>query len=64
MKQISREAIAIGRARAGEIIASARNLADHAATRTGTNGGLGQRLKRAIPFRRKPRELNPPKSDK
>ena len=37
------------------------DLADQAAARTGTGGGLGQRLKRAIPFRRKPRELNPPK---
>jgi uncharacterized protein (DUF697 family) len=61
MKQISQEAIAIGRARAGEIIASARNLADQAAARAHADGGLGQRLKRAIPFRRKPRELNPPK---
>ena len=63
MKQISQEAIAIGRARAREIIASARSLADQAAARTSANGGLGQRLKRAIPFRRKPRELNPPKKD-
>ena len=67
VKQISQEAIAIGRARAGELIASARSsarsLADQAAARTGANGGLGQRLKRAIPFRRKPRELNPPKND-
>jgi uncharacterized protein (DUF697 family) len=67
MKQISQEAIAIGRARASEIIASARNsarsLADQAAAHTGGKGGLGQRLKRAIPFRRKPRELNPPKQD-
>jgi uncharacterized protein (DUF697 family) len=67
MKQISKEAIAIGRARAGEIIASARNsarsLADQAAARTNAEGGLAQRLKRAIPFRRKLRELNPPKKD-
>ncbi len=63
MKQISQEAIAIGRARAGEIIASARNLADQAVARTSAEGGLGRRLKRAIPFRRKPRELNPPKKD-
>jgi uncharacterized protein (DUF697 family) len=63
MKQISQEAIAIGRARAGEIIASARSLADQAAARTNADGGIGQRLKRAIPFRRKPRELNPPKQD-
>ena len=63
MKQISREAIAIGRARAREIIASARALADHAAARTSADGGLAQRLKRAIPFRRKPGELNPPKND-
>jgi len=67
LKQISREAIAIGRARAGEIIASARSsarsLADQAAARTSAHGGLGQRLKRLIPFRRKPRELNPPKQD-
>jgi hypothetical protein len=62
VKQISQEAIAIGRARASEIIASARSLADQAAARTGAaSGGLGARLKRAIPFRRKPRELNPPK---
>ena len=65
LKQISQEAIAIGRARAGEIIAgarsSARSLADQAAARTHVDGGLGQRLKQAIPFRRKPRELNPPK---
>jgi len=43
MKQISREAIAIGRARAGEIIAgarsSARSLADQAAARTGGKAG-------------------------
>jgi uncharacterized protein (DUF697 family) len=68
LKQISQEAITIGRARAGEIIASARSsarsLADQAAARTHADGGLGQRLKQAIPFRRKPRELNPPKSDK
>ena len=63
VKQISREAIAIGRARAREIIASARSLADHAAARTSADGGLAQRLKRAIPFRRKARELNPPKKD-
>jgi uncharacterized protein (DUF697 family) len=68
VKQISQDAIAIGRARAGEIVASARSsarsLADQAAARTSANGSLGQRLRRAIPFRRKPRELNPPKSDK
>ena len=63
IKQISQEAIVIGRARAGEIIARARSLADQAAARTSADGGLGQRLKRAIPFRRKPRELNPPKND-
>jgi len=63
MKQISQEAIALGRARAGEIIASARSLADQAAARTSAVGGLGARIKRAIPFRRKPRELNPPKSN-
>jgi uncharacterized protein (DUF697 family) len=67
IKQISQEAITIGRARASEIIASARNsarsLADQAAARTSADGGLGRRLKRAIPFRRKPRELNPPKKD-
>jgi uncharacterized protein (DUF697 family) len=61
MKQITQEAITIGRARAREIIASARNLADQAAARTNAAGGLGDRLKRAIPFRRKQRELNPPK---
>ncbi|HJZ46304.1 MAG TPA: hypothetical protein VKE41_04030 [Roseiflexaceae bacterium] len=63
MKQISREAIAIGRARAREIIASARNLADQAAARTTGEGGLASRIKHAIPFRRKQRELNPPKKD-
>jgi uncharacterized protein (DUF697 family) len=65
MKQISQEAIAIGRARAAEIIASARSsarsLADQAAARTSGKAGMLQRLKRFIPFRRKPRELNPPK---
>ena len=30
----------------------ARSLADQAAARTGGKGGLAQRLKRAIPFRR------------
>jgi uncharacterized protein (DUF697 family) len=58
LKRISQEAIGIGRARAAEIIARARNQVTAAAS---ADGGLGNRLKRAIPFRRKPRELNPPK---
>jgi uncharacterized protein (DUF697 family) len=62
IKQISREAIALGRARAGEIIASARSMAGQAASHT-SGGGLIGRIKRLIPFRRKPRELNPPKKD-
>jgi uncharacterized protein (DUF697 family) len=61
LQQISQEAMALGRARARELIAGARHLADQAAARTTAAGGLRNRLKRALPFRRKPRELNPPK---
>jgi uncharacterized protein (DUF697 family) len=54
LKRISQEAIAIGRAR------SAR---DQAATRARAGGGLIARLRDKLPFRRKPRALNPPKKD-
>jgi uncharacterized protein (DUF697 family) len=60
LKRISQEAIAIGRARAAEILDRARAARAQVTAAASTDGGLGNRLKRAIPFRRKPRELNPP----
>ena len=58
LKRISRDAIAIGRARAAEIIARARNARR---SKPGASGGLLGRLKRLVPRWRKRRELSPPK---
>lgn len=63
VKRISREAIALGRARAAEIIARARQAGADAARRAdAAGGGFGwvRRLLRRLPFRRKLRELTPP----
>jgi uncharacterized protein (DUF697 family) len=61
LKRISKEAIAIGRTRAAEIISRARSAADQATASNTADGGIFHRLKQAIPFRRKPRALNSPK---
>jgi uncharacterized protein (DUF697 family) len=60
MKRISAEAMALGRGRAAELIARARAARDQAVAQSG-NHGLFSRLKSKLPFRRKPRELTPPK---
>jgi hypothetical protein len=57
LKRISSEAIAIGRARAAEIIARAR------ATGAQARGGILSRIKRALPRRGKPPSLTPPKQE-
>ena len=63
LKRISSEAIAIGRARAAEIIARARTASAQAGARVqASGGGILSRLKRRF-TRRKPPELTPPKSD-
>jgi uncharacterized protein (DUF697 family) len=59
LKRISQEAIAIGRARAAEIIARARKARSQAARQTG--GGILGRLKRLVSGWRKRRQLTPPK---
>ena len=61
LKRISKEAIAIGRTRAAEIISRARSAADQATASNSADGGIFHRLRQAIPFRRKPRALNSPK---
>jgi len=63
LRRISQEAIAIGQARAAELIARARAVRDQAAARTRAKGGLIDRLKARLPFRRKPPALNPPKKE-
>lgn len=60
MKRISADAMAIGRKRAAELIARARTAREQAAANDGEEGLLS-RLKNKLPFRRKPRELSPPK---
>jgi uncharacterized protein (DUF697 family) len=60
LKRISSEAIAIGRARAAEIIARARTASAQAGARVqASGGGILSRLKRLF-TRRKPPELSPP----
>ncbi len=61
LKRISAEAIAIGRARAAEIVERARAARDSAVARSRAGGGAGAKLKKLVSFRRKPRELTPPK---
>jgi uncharacterized protein (DUF697 family) len=63
VKRISGEAIAIGRARAAEIIGRARAATSQAGARAQAPGGILGRLKRILPRRRKPGELTPPKKD-
>jgi len=60
LKRISREAIAIGRARATELIARARSASAQAATRARTGGGILSWLRSLLPGQRKPRQLTPP----
>ncbi|MBK9941327.1 MAG: hypothetical protein IPP13_06880 [Kouleothrix sp.] len=55
IKRISSEAITLGRQRAAELIARAREQSGVARV------GLAERLRRLNPFRRKPRELPPPR---
>jgi uncharacterized protein (DUF697 family) len=60
IKRISAEAMALGRARAAELIDRARAARDQATARSHADGGLVDRLKQRLPFRRKPREISPP----
>jgi uncharacterized protein (DUF697 family) len=60
LKRISSEAIALGRARAAEIIARARSAGSQAGARVQAGGGIISRIKRIVPGRRKPPELTPP----
>jgi len=64
LKRISSEAIAIGRARAAELIARARAAGAQAGARVQAGGGgfLG-RLRRFLPGRRKPPKLTPPSQE-
>jgi uncharacterized protein (DUF697 family) len=57
LKQISREAIAIGRARAAELVARTRKA--RPPTGVGLHDGILKWIRRLVP-RRKPRELTPP----
>ncbi len=60
LKRISGEAIKIGRARAGELIARARAARSQATSHARANGGFFSRLMQLLPGRRKPRQLTPP----
>jgi uncharacterized protein (DUF697 family) len=61
LKRISAEAMALGRARAAELIDRARTARDQAVARSSQNNSFLTRVKNRLPFRRKPRALTPPK---
>ena len=61
LRRISADAIAIGRTRAAELIERARTARDQAVARTRADDSWLGRMKRRLPFRRKPHELTPPK---
>jgi uncharacterized protein (DUF697 family) len=63
LKRISSEAIAIGRARASELISRARAAGAQAGARAQAQGGILNRLKRLLPGRRKPAELTSPSQE-
>lgn len=68
LRRISAEAMTIGRARAAELIDRARGIPakggaarDEAVARSRDGEGIFSRLKKKLPFRRKPRQISPPK---
>ena len=61
LKRISSDAMALGRARAAELIERARAARDQAVARSRGGDGFLNKLKNRLPFRRKPPELTPPK---
>ena len=61
LKRISADAMALGRARAAELIARARTAREQAVARSRGGNSLLSRIKSKLPFRRKPPELTPPK---
>jgi uncharacterized protein (DUF697 family) len=61
LKRISAEAMTLGRARAAELIDRARSARDQAVARSREGDGFFTRIKNKLPFRRKPRQLTPPK---
>jgi hypothetical protein len=61
LKRISAEAMTLGRARAAELIDRARSARDVAVGRSREGEGIFSRMKKKLPFRRKPRQISPPK---